>query len=200
MVQQSRKPETLHTAGGLQDQVHIAEKVRYMRRVCPQDDALQFYRGKLVSIDRSRCTHCMECADMCPSEAIRQWGRLMSTEECMNEIRKDMDFYKRSGGGVTVSGGEPLLQSDFVAELFRACKDEQIHTCCESTFHVDWSESKKSDHTLTFSYRISSTWTTISTGPERVPETKSCPGKPEKTGVGRYRTDTEDTCVSPGFN
>ena len=111
--------------------------------VCPQDDALQFYRGKLVSIDRSRCTHCMECADMCPSEAIRQWGRLMSTEECMKEIRKDMDFYKRSGGGVTVSGGEPLLQSDFVAELFRACKDEQIHTCCESTFHMDWSEIEK---------------------------------------------------------
>ena len=50
----------------------------------------------------------------------------MTVEECMTEIRKDRGYYDRSGGGVTVSGGEPLLQSDFVAELFKTCKDEGI--------------------------------------------------------------------------
>lgn len=67
----------------------------------------------------------------------------MSVEECMNEIRRDKGYYDRSGGGVTVSGGEPLLQSDFVAELFKACRDEGIQTCCESTFHADWNEIEK---------------------------------------------------------
>jgi len=67
----------------------------------------------------------------------------MSVEDCMKEIRKDRGYYDRSGGGVTVSGGEPLIQSDFVAELFQACKDEGIHTCCESTFCADWKEVEK---------------------------------------------------------
>ena len=67
----------------------------------------------------------------------------MSVEDCMKEIRKDRGYYDRSGGGVTVSGGEPLIQSDFVAELFQACKEEGIHTCCESTFCADWKEVEK---------------------------------------------------------
>jgi pyruvate formate lyase activating enzyme len=61
----------------------------------------------------------------------------------MKEICKDKGYYERSGGGVTVSGGEPLLQSDFVAELFKACKDEEIQTCCESSFYADWKEIEK---------------------------------------------------------
>ncbi len=62
----------------------------------------------------------------------------MSIDDCMNEIRKDKGYYLRSGGGVTVSGGEPLLQSEFVAELFKACKAEDIHTCLESSLYRDW--------------------------------------------------------------
>lgn len=80
---------------------------------------MQFYRGKLVAIDRSKCTNCMKCVDACPSEAIKLWGKQMTVEECMNVIVKDKGFYERSGGGVTVSGGEPLLQADFVAELLK---------------------------------------------------------------------------------
>ena len=111
--------------------------------VCPVPDTLQFYRGKLVGIDRDKCTTCMACYDECPSDAIKQWGKAMSVEECMKEIRRDVGYYERSGGGVTVSGGEPLIQADFVAELFKACKAEGIQTCLESTFHVPWSEVEK---------------------------------------------------------
>ena len=110
---------------------------------CPAEGTLKFTRGKLTLIDRSTCTNCLACYQACPSDAIKQWGQSMSVEDCMKEIRKDRGYYERSGGGVTVSGGEPLIQSDFVAELFQACKDEGIHTCCESTFCADWKEVEK---------------------------------------------------------
>lgn len=111
--------------------------------VCPAAGALQFSRGRLAAIDRTRCTGCLACADACPADAVKQWGRRMTVEECMREIRRDKGYYDRSGGGVTVSGGEPLLQSDFVAELFRACRAEGIHTCCESTLFAEWHEIEK---------------------------------------------------------
>lgn len=110
---------------------------------CPQSGALNFYRGKIALIDRSKCLNCMACARACPSEAVKQWGNMMSVEECMQEIRRDKGYYDRSGGGITVSGGEPLLQSDFVAELFKSCKEENIQTCFESTFYAEWEEIEK---------------------------------------------------------
>ena len=111
--------------------------------VCPQKDTLIFYGGKLKSIDYSKCTNCQACFNACPSDAIKQWGKPMTVEECMEVILKDKGYYDRSGGGVTVSGGDPLLQSDFVRELFKACKAEGIQTCFESTFHGKWSEIEK---------------------------------------------------------
>lgn len=119
------------------------KKCAMCEAVCPEKEMLTFYRGKLVSIDRSRCTNCLACAKECPSDALKQWGEVMTVEACMKEIRKDVGYYERSGGGVTVSGGEPLLQSDFVAELLKACKAEGIQTCLESTFHADWEEVEK---------------------------------------------------------
>lgn len=110
---------------------------------CPQEGTLIFYRGKLAHIDRGRCSGCMACAEACPSDGIKQWGKVMTVEACMKEIRRDMGYYERSGGGVTVSGGEPLLQSGFTAGLLKACKEEGIHTCCESTFYPDWKEIQK---------------------------------------------------------
>lgn len=112
-------------------------------KACPQEGVLNFTRGKLASIDRSKCTNCMACYHACPSDAIKQWGKLMSVEECMEEIRRDKGYFDRSGGGVTVSGGEPLLQSDFVAALFKACKAEAIQTCLESVFNVEWKVIEK---------------------------------------------------------
>ncbi len=104
---------------------------------------LRFYRNKLVSIDYDRCTSCMACAESCPSEAIKAWGRQMSAEEAMQEIRRDKGYYERSGGGVTISGGEPLLQTDFVAEVFRRCREEGIDTCCESCLYTDWNQIER---------------------------------------------------------
>ncbi len=107
------------------------------------DGPLRFYRNKLIRIDYDRCTGCMACAESCPSEAIKAWGRQITIDEAMKEIRRDKGYYDRSGGGVTVSGGEPLLQADFTEQLFRRCRQEGIHTCCESCLCIGWEEIEK---------------------------------------------------------
>lgn len=106
--------------------------------VCPDSSMLFYSDASLRAIDTQKCTGCLGCVDECPSEAVKQWGESMSVDDCMALIKKDKGFYSRSGGGVTVSGGEPLMQSDFVLRLFKACKREGIHTCLESSFHVNW--------------------------------------------------------------
>ncbi len=111
--------------------------------VCPSPNALIFSDASVQKVARDQCSSCLACADECPSEAIKQWGQSMSIDECMRLIRKDKGFYQRSGGGVTVSGGEPLLQSNFVLELFKLCKQEGIHTCVESSFFANWNRIEK---------------------------------------------------------
>ncbi|RKF20891.1 glycyl-radical enzyme activating protein [Alginatibacterium sediminis] len=108
--------------------------------VCHDLQMLIFTDSKLDSIDRKQCSSCLECAQVCPSEAIRPWGHSMTVDECMKVIIQDRGFYERSGGGVTVSGGEPLLQSDFVGQLFKACKQQGIHTCLESSLYANWNK------------------------------------------------------------
>ena len=108
-----------------------------------EHDALIFSRGRIRSIDRGKCTDCFRCIEECPSDAIRKWGSRMTVEECMEVIRRDKGFYERSGGGVTVSGGEPLMQSMFVASLLRACREEGIHTCCDTALSTDWEDVER---------------------------------------------------------
>jgi pyruvate formate lyase activating enzyme len=91
---------------------------------------------KGVAIDRRRCTNCGECADVCIPGALKMFGDEMSAEEVFREVVKDADFYRNSGGGVTVSGGEPLLQPAFVEAFFKLCQGSGIHTCLETTAAV----------------------------------------------------------------
>ena len=119
------------------------EKCNACKNVCPVDGALCFEDGKLVKINRDICTNCMKCYQACPSDAIKAWGKEMTVDECMEIILKDLGYYEKSGGGVTVSGGDPVIQMDFVVELFRRCKEEKIQTCLESTFYAEWSTIEK---------------------------------------------------------
>ena len=102
-----------------------------------RQQALLFAGGSIAGIDRSRCIGCMKCAAACPSEAVRAWGEKMSLDEVMAVIEKDRAFYEKSGGGVTVSGGEPLVQKEFTRSILKACREAGIHTCLESTFCTD---------------------------------------------------------------
>ena len=106
-------------------------------KACRQQ-VLLFAGESIAGIDRSRCIGCMKCAAVCPSEAVRAWGEKMSLDEVMAVIEKDRAFYEKSGGGVTVSGGEPLVQKEFARSILKACCETGIHTCLESTFCTDW--------------------------------------------------------------
>lgn len=82
--------------------------------------------------DRSICQKCGQCAQACLYDALKVTGKEVSIEEVMAEVRKDISFYQKSGGGLTITGGEPMLQLEFTLELLKAAKTENIHTCIET--------------------------------------------------------------------
>ena len=81
------------------------------------------------------CDGCYKCADVCPSRAIKQWGELMTLDKLMKIIEEDRSFYQRSGGGVTLTGGEVMVQWEFSEMLLKACKDAGINTCVETALN-----------------------------------------------------------------
>ncbi len=98
---------------------------------CPEH-AITLVEGK-AHIDRDRCKRCMTCVDACLNTAMVRMGEQKSVEDVWKVVRRDRDYYEESGGGVTASGGEPLVQADFVAELFKKLHDEGVHTCLDTT-------------------------------------------------------------------
>lgn len=84
-------------------------------------------------IDRTRCTSCGKCADACPVHALEIKGRIAAADEIITEVIKDIKFYRKSGGGVTISGGEPLMQHAFLKELLLKCRGHGIHTAVETS-------------------------------------------------------------------
>lgn len=80
----------------------------------------------------------LELAKYCPAKALSVYGQAMTAEEVVAEVEKDSVFYARSGGGVTFSGGEPLLQADFLLACLTLCEQRGIHTGIETTLHAPW--------------------------------------------------------------
>lgn len=86
-----------------------------------------------VVIDRAKCDLCGRCAEACLYEAMQIVGREMSVEEVMAEVERDRIFYEQSGGGVTLSGGDPLAQPDFAEALLEACRSRGIATAIDTS-------------------------------------------------------------------
>ena len=78
------------------------------------------------------CQHCGECVEVCPSAARQLAGRWMTVEEVLTEVLKDEVFYDESGGGITISGGEPLQQPEFLEALLAACKARGLRTVLDT--------------------------------------------------------------------
>lgn len=91
-----------------------------------------------VCPERKKCVACGACVKACPRGAREVAGRVVTSDELIREIMKDVVFYDSSGGGVTFSGGEPLLQPDFLLALLRECKEREIHTAVDTCGFVKW--------------------------------------------------------------
>ncbi len=96
-----------------------------------------------ISIDRTLCNDCGACAVVCPSKALNLFGESIEARDLLEIIEADGAFYRRSGGGVTLSGGDPILQADFARELLKSCKEIGIHTAVETAGYGPWDDLEK---------------------------------------------------------
>ncbi|MGE5603516.1 MAG: glycyl-radical enzyme activating protein [Nitrososphaerales archaeon] len=109
--------------------------------VCPEDALRLSEQG--MEIDRARCDVCGKCAHACPAAALEVTGRGWSVDELLAELLKDEVFYETSDGGVTFSGGEPMLQADFLGELLPRCQEAGLHVALDTCGAVSWRQYER---------------------------------------------------------
>ena len=104
---------------------------------CPQG-AISVNGSSAVNTDLDLCIRCGDCTDACFAEAREIIGEEWTVAQVMAEIERDLSFYDESGGGVTFSGGEPLLQRDFILALLQECKRKEIRTAVDTSGAISW--------------------------------------------------------------
>ncbi len=99
---------------------------------CPQEAIAIEEQGEPVKVDFEKCNHCGQCVSICNEEAFALIGRRVNAQEVDDIVVRDRVFYDHTGGGVTLSGGEPFWQANFSSEILRLCKKDKIHTAIQS--------------------------------------------------------------------
>lgn len=89
-------------------------------------------------IDYKKCVSCGSCARVCPSQAIRMDGQEMTHEEVVAIVERDKSYYRSTGGGITISGGEVTMQPDFAIDILKLCHERGIHRCIETCGYCEW--------------------------------------------------------------
>ena len=152
---QSYKPEILYA-------FDMCTRCGMCARVCPE--GCHTFR-EIHTFSRKKCIGCGKCAMVCKPEALRLAGKSTTVENVIKDVLKDRVFYEESGGGMTVSGGEPLMQIDFLESLLKTAKQKGVHTCTETSgyapkkhferiapytdcFLFDWKETNSEKHKL----------------------------------------------------
>lgn len=105
-------------------------------KVCPTGATT--VDGADLHLDRAACTVCGACADVCYAKARSLAGREVSVDDVVTEVMKDKAFYDNSGGGITLSGGEPLVQYRFCQALLERSKAVGLHVCVDTCANVPW--------------------------------------------------------------
>lgn len=105
---------------------------------CPVNAlSIDFGKKNSILIDRIKCNSTLKCVNACPSGSLQTTGNEVSSSVIADEIKKDISFFKSSGGGVTLSGGEPLFQPEFALDILKKCREEGIHTAMETCLFAD---------------------------------------------------------------
>ncbi|MGL4736334.1 MAG: glycyl-radical enzyme activating protein, partial [Cellulosilyticaceae bacterium] len=105
-------------------------------QICPMN--AHYMKADQKVFERERCNQCGKCASVCYSGALELSGKWVGVSEIIDEVEKDKRFYENSGGGVTFSGGEPLMQKEFLKELLKESKVRGLHTAVETAGNVAW--------------------------------------------------------------
>ncbi len=168
---------------------------------CPESAIFNADSDPKVRINWDLCTNCGKCVPVCPPQALYHFGQEMTVDQVLDEVEQDSSFYRESGGGLTLSGGECQLQADFAAALLAGAHQRGINTAIETAFNVPWSHVEKvlphvdvvlHDHKLTLSERHKK-WTGVDN--KRILENlkRAYETWPDKTFVAR-------TPLIPGVN
>ena len=104
--------------------------------VCPEQAISIRKEGR--DIDWKKCNYCLKCAGVCPSKSIEVIGEYKSVKDVIEEVMKDSSFYRKTGGGLTISGGEPLVQWQFTLALFQKAKQKGLPTALDTTGDANW--------------------------------------------------------------
>ena len=121
--------------------------------VCPCE-ALSMENGKVVR-DKTVCVACGKCAEECPNQAMERIGAKRMAEEIIEEVLRDRPFFEESGGGVTITGGEPTMQPEFLFELLDGMREKGVHTAIETSgFFPKEMADKLAEKTDLFLYDI----------------------------------------------
>ena len=129
-------PETQHPQPELQLFLDQCIGCGACFEVCPND--AHVLEDGHREFHRELCVGCGRCAEECYAEALVIVGERMTAEEVVEEVLRDRSFYETSGGGVTLSGGEPLVQYDFSYEILERCQQEDVHTAIETAANFPW--------------------------------------------------------------
>ena len=168
---------------------------------CPELAIFTVDSDVKVRINWDLCTNCGKCVPVCPPKALYLFGQEMTVDEVLDEVEQDGSFYRESGGGITLSGGECQLQADFAAALLSGAHARGINTAIETAFNVPWSHVEKvlphvdvvlHDHKLTIPERHKK-WTGVDN--KRILENikRAYETFPDKTFIAR-------TPLIPGVN
>ncbi len=143
---QKLAPELAYNVGRCQTVANCQHCVK----ACPHN-SLQKNNEDIIELDRSHCDKCEKtCAQVCPAQGLLVYGQEKSVDDVLKQVEQDMLFYARSGGGMTLSGGEPLFQKDFSLALLREARKRRIKTCIETCGMVPWENMSQAAQYLNY--------------------------------------------------
>ncbi len=127
-------PESFRSVPQLQYISHLCTGCGKCGSVCPNH--VHIFTGGRHQVDFKNCVSCGLCTDVCPHHALKMIGQNVTADAVIRTALKDISFYRASGGGITISGGEPTAQPDFLLALLTLAKREGLHTCLETNGYI----------------------------------------------------------------